>query len=110
MPRRMSIRGRKVLVTGPCRFQRKREREKSLNWQDQAVLSAKKFNVSAKKGHIFSVNAKKVSISTVKREKVPECVDGDTAMHNSYPRSGSPWGVMASHLATEAGRWHALRG
>src|SRR5260221_6258471 len=54
MPGRMGVRSRKVLVTHPCRFQRKREREMSLNRQDQAVLSAKKFNRSAKKGHIFS--------------------------------------------------------
>ena len=67
----MRIGGGKETVTHPCRFQRKREREMSLNRQDQAVLSAKYFNGSAKKGQIFSVSAKKVSISTVEREKVP---------------------------------------
>ena len=60
LPRRMSIRGGEVVITDPCKFQRKREREMSLNRQDQVVLSAKYFNVSAKKAHIFSVNAKKV--------------------------------------------------
>ncbi len=57
-PSRMSVGGREVVVTDPCKFQRKREREMSFNRQDQAVLSAKNFNGSAKKGHIFSVIAK----------------------------------------------------
>lgn len=48
----------KVVIPGPCKFQSTREREMSLNRQDQVVLSAKYFNVSAKKVHIFSVTAK----------------------------------------------------
>ena len=58
MPTRMSVRFWKIAVTRPCRFQRKREREMSLNPQDQAILSAKYFNVSAEKVPIFRVSAK----------------------------------------------------
>lgn len=41
-----------------CKFQRKREREMSLNRLDLAILSAKYFNGSANKVQIFSVSAK----------------------------------------------------
>ena len=58
MPGCMSIGCREVVITDPCKFQSTREREMSLNRQDQVVLSAKYFNGSAKKAHIFSVTAK----------------------------------------------------
>ncbi len=48
-PSRMSVGGRKVVVTDPCKFQRKREREMSLNRPFSSHVSAKYFNVSANK-------------------------------------------------------------
>jgi len=58
MPTRMSVRFWKIAVTRPCKLQRKREREMSSNRPFSSHISAKYFNVSAKKVHIFSVTAK----------------------------------------------------